>query len=334
MDSLLALLKKKSTGQGSFALENIKCDFFISDFDKPLLYTFAPFGEASADTISWGFEFGKNLDVNVIAISLVSNESWYQDPELYELALNLGKLANFSEILGYGGSMGGFGVSVYSNILKIDRLLLLNPFSTLDPNIIPEETRFRWYQRNLEWDSRFNDGAITCSKGVVVYDPLFKLDALQAKRFKDFKLVKLHGVGHQIPMHLNKLGLLKRLVIDFLNNGSDFAWFYKASRNRRFYPGYFAWMQSQENIHLTQRRKATITKCQHSLKKLISSKPGVDSVTGKDIDFIRDLALDNESKDLMKAKMLMEIALKLRPEGEFLKMKVSSYNKRLDGPDL
>lgn len=329
MDELLALLKSKQRGEGNFLLNNIKCNFYIFSYDKPLLYTFAPFGEAKSNNVSWGFNFGKSLGVNVIALSPSKDESWYQDPELGELATKLGKLARFSETLGYGGSMGGFGVSAYSDILKIDRLLLLNPFSTLDPKLVPQETRFAWYQKNLKWSSVFNDGARTKSKGIVVYDPLFKLDVVQAKRYEGFTQIKLYGVGHQVPMHLNKLGLLKRLVSDFITNNHDFGWFYKASRSRRFYPGYFKWMLSKENCHLTQRRKYIIENFEKHFKKLTQTEVDEKIVTGRDIDYIRDLALDAESTDLVKAKCLMEIAAKLRPEGKFIQMKVNAYNQQL-----
>lgn len=55
------------------------------------------------------------------------------------------------------------------------------------------------------------------------------------------------------------------------------------------------------------------------------------SITKKDIDTIRDIAISLEKTDLQKAKELMEIAYRLRPEGIFIKNKLEQYTATLLG---
>jgi hypothetical protein len=55
----------------------------------------------------------------------------------------------------------------------------------------------------------------------------------------------------------------------------------------------------------------------------------VFSLQPKAIDAIRDLAIKFEQDDLDVAQSLMSIAHEARPDGEFIKFKLSEYNRKI-----
>jgi len=315
---------------------NYKIQLFVKNYDKPLIITFAPFGETDSlqtdiNKEVWGYKYFRRKSQNIIAISSVYEETWYRCQEIERITSVLGKcFQHFPEVLGYGGSMGGFAIGAFSQSLNLDRVLLLNPFSTLAPELVPFETRFQEYKEKLNWSDGFFDAAACNCKGFVVYDSIFKLDKMHAKRFKTLTPIIVPGVGHKIPMHLANFGALELLVDGFIVNNFDHYKFSRQIRRRHFYPHYFDWMLSSENLHLTPARRQIIEKQKKLLFRLFdnqSSGPGIDS---SGIDVIRDSALALESGSLEFSYRLMKIAHLLRPEGKFIKDKLDIYEQMMN----
>jgi hypothetical protein len=352
---------------------------FFHDPSLPVLVTFGSMGmivtkeNANDPNFSpWGFDFAVKLGVNVLSFSSFVQSTWYRCPIFHEwLENNKTLLSVFPERLGYGGSMGGYGASTFSNVLSIDRLLLLNPISTLQKEIVPWETRPFENAADLnDWTGKFADGAETKSNGWVVFDPIFHLDSLHAKRFCGLKKITFPGVGHQIPKHLNHFGLLKPLIIDFISDVFQSSDFYKEIRNRRNYINYYKWLESDQNTHKTSRRLVIIGKYKNQLiKRNTEGKHnetgivdeilslaleienhdltaynvlekiaknvqtlGLHAQTKADVDFIKVTALKFEKDWLSLALKLMKLALLLRPNGPFLAKKVKEYESKLAEP--
>jgi hypothetical protein len=256
----------------SEVVDNVFCKYQLFDTNKPLLFVFS--NEASilskeqvnnSTYSTWEFDFLIKQEANVISFSCIENITWYRSLVFTEFMLSLGKaVKKFPEKLGYGSSMGGYGASAFSDVLHLERVLLLNPISTLNPALVPWETRFMSFL-NLNWNDDFNDGAATNCKGYVVYDPIHDLDKKHVQRYSHLTHLKIFGVGHGMPIHLLKMGILNRLLTDFIKNNIDTTWFFKKSRKRKMYKGYYEWLLSRENKRLTPSRIKVIKRHYRSL---------------------------------------------------------------------
>ncbi len=272
-DPLIKLLHNSEYGMGKGTVDKVWYKFSIIDYNKPIVITFAPYKPNSVlhspedieksdfeELFIWGFDFIKKEGFNVISFDTLKNGLWYRSEYLADYLKNLSEeIYGFPLRLGYGGSMGGYGVSVFSNLLNLNRVLLLNPFSTLNRRLAPFETRFSDFLKNDNWESGFFDGGECNAKGYVIYDPLFHLDVKQANRYKNLEHLRLPGVGHSMPMHLQRLGMLGWIAKSFLHeNHIDKNRFYKEARRRRNYSEYYNWLLSKMNRHLTLKRKNII----------------------------------------------------------------------------
>jgi hypothetical protein len=193
--------------------------------------------------------------------------------------------------------MGGFGASVFADVLHVDKLLLINPISTLKKDIAPFETRFK-YGQSLDWGGGYNDGAKNSASGYVVFDPLFDLDSNHAKRYRHLEELKFFGVGHAMPAHLQKIGILSELFDQYISGAVDPDWFYKSIRKRRKYDHYYIWLMSDQNKHLTHLRRSIIKN--YFLEYKIDRLNGT-VIQENQINAIRDAALKIDKYDLAVA---------------------------------
>ena len=307
----------------------------VLDKSKPLVITFQHHGSPLtskdmylADPYVWGFDFLKKLKYNVLSFSCLDEDNWYRCNTFITSLNTLSKIIScFPKRLGYGSSMGGYAVGAFSEPLNIESILLMNPISTLKSNLVPWEVRFKADQK-LNWDLPFYDGANSNAQGYVIYDPIFDLDHKHAKRYKNLCHLRVPGVGHSMPGHLIKLKVLKNVVHQFLSGSVDKIEFYKAIRGRRSYYGYYKWLLSHKNKHLTPKREMIIRHHKESLESADIPRPSFQ-LSPKEINLLRDAALVLEKVDLKLAKECMGVAHKLRPEGALIKNKLIEYERKL-----
>ena len=236
-------------------------------------------------------------------------------------------LPHFPERLGYGGSMGGYGVSVFANIFRFDRVLLMNPISTLNGNLVPWEPRFP-AGRSLNWESGLNDGAKMTCPGYIVYDPLHKLDRRHAERYANLVHLKFFGVGHTTPDHLVALKLLKPLFLNFVKNTIDKKQFQHDVRARRTILPYYEGMLNLRNRKLTPKRQRIIIKWQSKFLKSETIGDIAFRIDPKYAEPLRDSAILLEKHDLKKAHALMELAFEAK-QGPGIYRKLLLYRKKL-----
>lgn len=318
--------------EGYFSTNKTYCRYSFFDINKPVVITFSMMGKyVESENINalhdiWGHGFVAKKGINVISFCCIDKASWYLDSELADLLGKLKKLLNsFPERLGYGGSMGGFGILAYYEILNLDRVLVMNPITTLDQDLVDFETRFKVHSSRLDWKFNYSDRASCQMNGYIVYDPLFELDKLHAKRLKGLQELKLPGVGHFMPVHLAKLGILRWLFESFYFNLSLKEDFYKKARKRRQYPQYYSWLKSQENKYLTPRRNKIINLHQQILKLKLGS---VETVPRGAVNKVRDYAISLEDVDIDISLQVMKLAKNLRPHGQYISKKVREYEVR------
>lgn len=252
-------------GENFLIIDNTVVRWKLISFKKPIIYAFSNAAERLKDEseaskyLPWGFSAISKMGFNVVSFASIGKATWYRSPTLWDF-LHFISLKNnrFPERLTYGASMGGYAATAFAELLNTDRVLAFNPISTLNNEKVPWETRFKQPAKNFCWDSHYSDGAVSKVPGYIIYDPLYNLDALHAKRYSSLTALKFPGVGHGFPYHLYKIGFLKQFLIQFIQNKVDEAYFLKRARDRRNYRRYYKWMLSSENIHLTSKRASII----------------------------------------------------------------------------
>ncbi|WP_024605748.1 MULTISPECIES: hypothetical protein [unclassified Pseudoalteromonas] len=260
------LASNNSNINGVDIIDNIFCKYYLKGKSTPLVITFSNSGSVTKYTdlqsktySPWGFNFIKKSGFSVISFSCIDVNSWYKSDTFCSYIEQLGEAINEFQIkLGYGGSMGGYAVGCFSTPLKLQRILIFNPISTLNFEKSKWDNRFQLDRSNLDWNTRYSDSAIGNTPGYVVYDHLFNLDRLHALRYKNLSQIRVFGFGHGVPTHLKELSLLSKFVLDFINNEIDLICFYKQIRQKRGYLGYYNWLLSSENTHLSPKRKRVI----------------------------------------------------------------------------
>ncbi|WP_061008000.1 hypothetical protein [Vibrio sp. CUB2] len=334
-DNILNIASSLGAGiNGSGVSGNVYLKYSLNDIDRPLVVTFSNAGEITheADLYDksyspWGFDFVKRYGVNVISFSCVGFANWYRSETFLQFVTLLSKLLKIFRVkLGYGGSMGGYAASVFSNSFGFNRQLLMNPISTLAREIVPWETRFKGAME-LNWNENYYDGAQANSKNIIVYDPIFTLDYKHAQRYRNRIELKIPGVGHGVPKHLNNLRVLKLVFEMFLNDNIQPQVFHRFVRSRRYYDGYYNWMLSRQNSHLTIERRRVIEFHRNKIPKNEGSS--CRNFNDAHIDLIRDTAIKIEGLNIGIANELMLLAHNLRPNGKQIKSKLVTYSKML-----
>ncbi len=244
-------------------IDDMMMQYRIIDTSKPVVVTFAPGCEAIDEKIMdenkplWGFNFLSKEKINTISFVHIGKNNYYQSREFEAFLEKLGdELGIFPERIGYGVSRGGFAASLYANSLKLDRVLLLMPLSTYDNQVAPWDPKVQKASQNSPHPASNKDATICRVPLTVIYDPLFKADRLHIERYASVvhKLI-LPGVGHRIPRALQDMGLLKKVVLDFIDNKLDTEAFPRLIRERRKLSYYYRNLLSDPTQKLTLKRK-------------------------------------------------------------------------------
>jgi hypothetical protein len=317
----------------SSCIDNVYCKYYLFDTDKPIVIAFGSAGKRISKTgikkseSPWAFDFIKRQNLNVICFAATETVCWYQSPIFKNhLKLLAKEISIFRVILGYGGSMGGYGVSAYSNTLNLTRALLLNPISTLQKNLVPFETRFG-IDNKTNWEGI--DGSEMDAPSYIVYDNLFTLDKKQAERYKNFTPLIISGVGHGTPETLSKMKMLKPLFEHFVKNTVDLKQFKLEAKKKRQIPRYYSFMLELNKDKMTQLRNKVIVKYRDEnniqVPSISKNTPYLNVINSNDIRSLRDTAILLEKTNINEAYTIMKIALKFRPTGLMMQNKVQEY---------
>lgn len=322
--------KKLGTGYYFKGDAYVKYSFF--DFESPLVITFAGAGQCLSEDAAqngaspWGFDFLFRKKINVVSFAHIVSSNWYLSEEIQYFVKELSELANeFSCVLGYGGSMGGYGVSAYANMLKMDRVLLINPISSLNRRLVPYESRFSYAQK-FNW-STANDGAECRAKGYIIYDPFCKEDSIHANRINKLNKITTPGLGHGVAMYLSSLNMLKSLFKEFYGNTLDPLEFKKDFRVRkRYLERYYEVMLSNKSIANSKLRTKVVSENKLAYVPYLSKSSG--RLSNAEVNLLRDTALALEDEDVLLSYKLMSIAYKQR-NGKIINDKLKEYKDKL-----
>ncbi|WP_319781514.1 hypothetical protein [Oceanisphaera sp. IT1-181] len=346
-------MKILTKNQGHLILNKNYIKWDLSHTTRSVVITFA---DAYRDPIScpsleqaskgqsiWGFDYIKKLELNVISISSLSEPSWYRENDLFHslatIEKDLSELKIFNRI-GYAVSMGAFGASALSDILKIKKNILFYPISTLDTKIAPFITGYKWARDKFNWNTPHNDGANCKAEGIIIYDPLNKQDKLHQERYGgNYYRIRALCIGHGGASKIINTGLVKTyLSRAYSNSEVSINELREIAKKRRYKQHYHDDMlaykkQSFKRKFIIKYQKIKLIHNDIEIARLLLNKEidmaikhsenlgGIDSHA----DVFRDYALENE-REIEVALKCMSWANKIRPNGKFIKYKLDIYN--------
>jgi pimeloyl-ACP methyl ester carboxylesterase len=149
---------------------------------------------------------------------LAKSNIWWQTEE-FPQALNvvraiLDKL-NFGEVVTYGSSMGGYGALLAAGSLGARRVVCAAPQYTIDPSVVPWETRYKRDARKIKFISRPLENYMGDAEVIILSDPFYDTDQRHVKLIGRNRVVQhLHVpfAGHAVLPMLSQLGVISQTI--------------------------------------------------------------------------------------------------------------------------
>ncbi|CAI3139932.1 hypothetical protein MWMV8_MWMV8_01267 [Acinetobacter calcoaceticus] len=177
---------------------------------------------------------------NVIGI-MPKQKSWFPQASMIELAKTISPvLQGFKNIVGYGGSMGGYAAIKYSNLLNMNRVIAFVPQYSIDPTQVEDRRYAEFFDAVANKDMQIQPPDVDAAREyIIVYDPYFSIDREHYLKIKEL-LPSLHTIhlpftGHEALSVLASSSLLH----DFIEHEFDEIYFYqqvrKVKKQSKFY---------------------------------------------------------------------------------------------------
>lgn len=188
----------------------------------------------------FGEPLAKALNMPFIGL-IAKSDSWYLedgiDDAIGAIKVILDRIrrnaASFIQVIGYGISMGGFGVIKHSKALGLDALLSLAPQWSIDSSETGRKSSFSgYYQHYMQhMGPRASDVAIP---SYIFYDPRLDEERAEAESFSQIPTVVLVPVAHAGHMVTNSLKGSKNFqeLLNAVLRGEDILSITKIIRNK------------------------------------------------------------------------------------------------------
>ena len=242
-------LRPGAEGEGFFEKNLRHSLMFVKRPSDRLLVTFDNLSNVNDESVlrePWAYKFAQ--DGGFCHLGVMAHVSdWYRDADLmarFEGLAKSGFFDGYERVVFAGVSMGGYASLAYSSLVPGAHVVAINPQSTLDPDLVPWETRYE-NGRRQDWTLPLGDGAaLTRGAGRVniFYDPYHDLDQQHVDRFEgdNIRIFKCWFSHHKTAVFLRKIGALKPVmthaIMDELSE-PDFYRMYRARRNLPWYRG-------------------------------------------------------------------------------------------------
>lgn len=222
-----------------FEDEHIRAIFLPGDSNTLVL----SFGDLITRASGLSINAEKSLikyQYNVIGI-MPKQKSWFPQASMIELAKTISPvLQGFKNIVGYGGSMGGYAAIKYSNLLNMNRVIAFVPQYSIDPDHVEDRRYAEFFDAVANKDMQIQLQDVDAAREyVIVYDPYFSVDREHYLKIKEL-LPNLHTIhlpftGHEALSVLASSSLLH----DFIEHEFDEIYFYqqvrKVKKQSKFY---------------------------------------------------------------------------------------------------
>lgn len=200
--------------------------------------------EHGGSRLPWGFDFIRSHGWSILGL-MAHDWTWYRDgavQDFFDLLRDEGYFEQFSRVVFYGASMGGYAAAAFSAAAPGATVITISPQATLDKTVVPWETRY-----SKAWDRDYTDRygyAPQClkaaEKAYLFYDPLAPLDAGHAALFDGANTTKLscRMMGHRIASAMQGMGVLKPIIEAAIEGTLTEPDFYRMLRKRREFTRY------------------------------------------------------------------------------------------------
>ena len=227
--------------QQGFFWEGEANAFYFEPVGKRLVVTFDNVHTARLQEQRWPWGHGqisRQLECSVLGI-MSKDRSWFRDPFVHDGFDRLqesGWFDQFDQVLFYGASMGGYGALTFSRACPGANVLAIEPQTTLDRSILPDDDRWPWTKK-LDWSGRYADaaeGTASARQIVVVSDPYFDMDRAHVERLSGDNIhhLRVPFFGHKSAPALVTLGNLKPLLSQMTHGTFDASQYYQLLRGR------------------------------------------------------------------------------------------------------
>lgn len=267
-------IRKSSVSAGGFFWEGPNNALFFEPVGRRLIVTFDNVHNARLQEQRWPWGYAqitKQLGCSVLGI-MSKDRGWFRHNFVHDCFDHLkatGWFKQFDKVLFYGTSMGAFGALTYARACPGANVLALEPQTTLNSEILPNDDRWPWTKK-LDWTGRYCDaseGTGEARKVVVVSDPYYDLDQAHVARLKGDNIQNLITpfFGHKIAPMLMQTGNLKLLLTDMADGEVNTNEYYRLLRNRRDIARFQHTIigHAKERGHL----KLALQACEYTLKK-------------------------------------------------------------------
>jgi hypothetical protein len=172
-------------GEGlGFVEKNLRHSLmFVERPSTRLLVTFdnlSNVGDDSVEREPWAFKFAQDNSLSHLGV-LAHVSDWYRDADLIDRFKRLvadGFFDNYERVVFAGVSIGGYAAIAFGSLVPGAHVISINPQSTLNPDLVPWETRYE-NGRRQDWSLPLSDAAALTDKLErvnIFYDPYHELD--------------------------------------------------------------------------------------------------------------------------------------------------------------
>lgn len=216
---------------------------FLKRSDTRLIVTFDNMKsrDLAGPRMPWGYDFVKSQGASHLSLMMSGKNDWFRHAQVVEMFDTLkaeGFFAQFSDVVFYGSSMGGYGALAFCSAAPGARVIASTPQTSLDETLVPWENRYDMARARGDWTGAYADAAIearTASKVTVLYDPYFEPDQRHVARLDPTNLVALRcpWMDHKILPRLNYMGLMKPAINGAISGDLDADGFNRMFRQHR-----------------------------------------------------------------------------------------------------
>ncbi|EII3282776.1 MULTISPECIES: cytosolic protein [Vibrio] len=318
---------------GEDLLDDVFVKYEFVDRNKPLLFTFSPAGtnlqvqDLHSDFAPWGYRLAQKQKVNIISFQHLGKSNWFRSRNLIFFLEQLSTLLEpFECRLGYGLSRGGFAIGAFSNLLKLDQVLMFHPVSTKNKVLVPWDDRpSTELAQQFDWEGKYHDLDLGDAKGYIIYDPTNEIDRLHAKRYPELTHLRVFGMGHGThATYLNKFGFYKQVAVDFIRYQKiDIAQFRHQTKTLRLKEDYY---QCLNKANASSQHRLNLLSTAHNV--LIEEKKEHVKEHQAQIDIrpLVDIALKQEYDNPKDAVQLLEVAQQLVPNDPVVEHKLQQLS--------
>lgn len=158
------------------------------------------------------------------------NRTWGNGLDIEKIVEIILLNAKGKDVYCIGNSMGGFLAILFSKYINAKKVLSVVPQWSIDPNIVPNETRWLQYRQNIK-NIKYPDlsGSFNPSCDYLILSGNDQLEKMQTQHFLqvinscNIKILEFEDAKHNVAHYLKEKNILSNLLTEFFsNNNIDF----------------------------------------------------------------------------------------------------------------